>query len=63
MEDSITLSCIPVPWLDVNTLVEYTLQRNGVTAQYLIKSFSYGFDIDDTMSINMIKFYPDYAGI
>lgn len=63
MEDSITLSCVPVPWLDVNTLVEYTLQRNGVTAQYLIKSFSYGFDIDDTMSINMIKFYPDYAGI
>lgn len=63
MEDSITLSCVPVPWLDVNTLVEYTLQRNGVTAQYLIKSFSYGFDIDDTMSINMIKFYPEYAEI
>lgn len=63
MENSITLSCIPVPWLDVNMLVEYTLQRNGETNLYLVKSFSYGFNITDTMSVTMIKYYPDYSYI
>lgn len=63
INDSLTLSCVPIPWLDVNTLVEYTLQRNGETRQYLIKSFSYGFDIDDTMSITMVRYYPEYSGL
>ena len=63
MENSITLSCAPIPWLDVNILVEYTLNRNNVTAQYLVKSFSYGFNITDTMTVNMIKYYPEYAGM
>lgn len=63
MQNTLTLNCAPVNWLDVNTLVEYTLQRNGETNQYLIKSFSFGFDIDDTMSITMIKYYPEYAGL
>ena len=63
MENSITLSCIPIPWLDVNMLVEYTLNRNKVKDKYIIKSFSYGFNITDTMSVNIIKFYPNYAEI
>ena len=62
MNDSITLSCVSFPWLDVNTLVSYTLQRTGETRQYLVKSFSYGFDVDDSMSITMIRYYPEYSG-
>lgn len=61
MQDSLTISCVSVPWLDVNTLVEYTSQRNNVTALYIIKSISYGFDVDDYMEVNMIRFYPDYT--
>jgi hypothetical protein len=60
MQNSITLSCVSVPWLDVNTLVEYTLHRNNQKDKYIIKSISYGFDVDDFMQVNMIKFYPDY---
>ena len=60
INDNITLTCAPVPWLDVNILVDYTLQRNGEKHQYLIKSFSYGFDIDDTMTVTMSRYYPDY---
>ena len=63
MNDSITLSCVSFPWLDVNTLVSYTLQRTGETRQYLVKSFSYGFDVDDSMSITMIRYYPEYSGL
>ena len=60
IQDTITLTCVPIPWLDVNILVEYTLQRNGEKYQYLIKSFNYGFDIDDTMTVTMSRYYPDY---
>ena len=63
MQNSITLSCLPVYWLEVNTLVEYTLLKNNQKGQYLIKSFSYGFDIDDKMTITMIKYYPEYSDI
>ena len=45
IQDTITLTCVPIPWL------EY---------QYLIKSFNYGFDIDDTMTVTMSRYYPDY---
>lgn len=60
MQNSLSLSCVSVPWLDVNTLVEYTSQRTGETAQYIIKNISYGFDVDDHMEITMIKFFPAY---
>lgn len=60
MQNSITISCVTVPWLDVNTLVEYTLNKNNQKDKYIIKSISYGFDVDDYMQVNMIKFYPDY---
>lgn len=60
IQDTLTLTCVPIPWLDVNILVEYTSQRNGEKHQYLIKSFNYGFDIDDTMTVTMSRYYPDY---
>ena len=63
MNNSITLSTVPVFWLDVNSLVEYTSQSGGTTEQYLIKSISFGLGESDTQTINMIRFYPDYANI
>lgn len=61
IQDTITVVCAPVPWLDVNTLVEYTSARNGETHLYLIKAFGFGFDIDDTMSVTLSRYYPDYV--
>lgn len=58
MQNTLTISAVPVPWLDVNILVEYTLQRNNETALYLIKTISYGFDVDDIMQVTMMKYYP-----
>lgn len=63
MQNTVTLTCLPVAWLDVNTLVQYTTHRNHETNLYLIKSFSFGFDIDDTMSVTLMKYYPDYPGL
>ena len=59
MNNSISLNCIPVPWIDVNTKVRYTQRRNGKAGDYIIKSVNFGFGTSDTMNINMIKFYPE----
>lgn len=61
LQDAITLTCLPVPWLDVGVLVEYTLKRNNEKRQYIIQSISYGFDVDDTMSVTMHRYYPNYT--
>lgn len=57
MNNSVTLSCVPVFWLDVNQVVEYTLQRNGNKNKYLIKSINVGFGVGDNMTINMVQIY------
>lgn len=63
MNNTIQLSCVLVPWMDVNILVEYTSCRNNVKAQYLIKSINFGLSPTDNMTVKMIKFYPEQASI
>lgn len=63
MNNSLQVTCVIVPWIDVNILVEYTSQRNNQTNQYIIKSINFGLAANDTMTINMIQFYPQYTDI
>ena len=58
MNNSVTLSCVPVYWMNVNILAEYTTQANQETNQYLIKSITLGLGPSDSMTVNMIKYYP-----
>lgn len=57
MNATIDLTTVVVPWIDVNILCEYTSKRNNTTDRYLIKSAQFGLAPDESMSINMIKFY------
>lgn len=57
LNNTITLTTTPVYWLDVNTVVEYTLRRKDETAKYLIKNINYGFTVDSQMTITMFKYY------
>lgn len=59
MNNSVQLNCVPVPWMDVNILCRYTSLRNKETNQYLIKTISFGLAPTDSMSLSMIKFYPE----
>lgn len=59
MNNSVTLSCVPVYWLDVNVLVSYTSMRTKETNLYIIKSINFGLGATDSMTVNMIKFYPE----
>lgn len=63
MNNSLTLTCVPVYWTDVNILVQYTTQRNNQTNQYIIKSVNFGLAPTDNMTVNMIQFYPENTAI
>lgn len=63
MNNTIQLTCVPVPWLDVNILVSYTDMRNNETNQYIIKSINYGLSPSDNMTVTMMRFYPEQSAI
>ena len=58
--DSVTLTCIPIYWLDVNWLVSITLPNETTVSQYLIKSISISEGDTPTQQITMTKYYPYY---
>ena len=63
LNDTLTLTTIPVSWLDVNIKVQYTTQRNNETREYLIKSITWGLSPTETMTITMTRFYPEWPYI
>ena len=63
MNNTLNLTCVPVPWLDVNILVDYTTQRNNELNQYLIKSITFGLAPGDNMTLTLMKFYPEQSAI
>lgn len=60
MMDTITLTTLVVPWLDVNMKVEYTPQYNKKKNQYIIKNFSWSFG-SGTMTMTLYKFLEDFS--
>lgn len=65
LQDSITLTSIPNPWLDVNVLISHAIRGKSKenAAQYIIKSISTDYGIEGTQSINAITYYPLYPDI
>lgn len=59
MNETITLSTIFIPWLDVNIKVEYKKAQDDEVCQYLVKSISHS-PSSGTSSITLQKFYPLY---
>lgn len=65
LQDSITLTSIPNPWLDVNVLISHAIRGKSQenAAQYIVKSISTDYGIEGTQSINAITYYPLYPDI
>ena len=57
LQDSISLTCTPIPWLDVNIKTNYTSKETNTTNPYLIKSFTYGLGESDSTSVTLMRFY------
>lgn len=60
--DSITISVIPVYWLDVNKLIELKFNKDNISIEgrYIINSLSIPLDLKGTMSISAERYYPYY---
>lgn len=58
-QDAVTLEMIDIPWLDVNSKVEYTSYIDGETHQYIVKSIN-GSASEGTMTVELMRFYPLY---
>ena len=56
LQESINITLIDIPWLDVNWLVEYTSYTTKETNKYVIKQIS-GSSSDATIDVSMVKFY------
>ena len=60
MNDSITLTSVPIYWAEVNWMVSYTPLGQDVVNQYLIRSITTDLTYDGTQTYNMIRWYPYY---
>ena len=59
MKDTINLTMVIVPWLEVNQKVEYTSKLTGETNQYIITNLSWS-TLDGTMTMSMYRFLEDF---
>lgn len=60
MMDAINLTTLVVPWLEVNTKIEYTPKYNNLTNQYIVKSLSWSTG-NGTMSVTLYKFLESFS--
>lgn len=60
MMDTISLNTIVVPWLEVNTKIEYTPKYNNETSQYIVKNLSWSTG-EGTMNMTLYKFLESFS--
>lgn len=61
LNDSISLSIVPIPWMDVNIVVSHALKDSETQNRYIVKSYSVDYSsVSSTMSVSMISFYSYY---
>ena len=63
LNDTITLSTIPIPWLEVNTLFTHSVKNTNNSEQWIIDNYNVDYTENGTMSITAHKFYSYYPVI
>lgn len=58
MEDTLTITMVPVYWLDVNKKISFTYDNKTFT--YIIKSIDVDLSPSGLMTINVTRFYPQF---
>lgn len=65
LNETITLECMDIPFLEVNTKIEYKPRNSDSTEYYIIKRIQESF-MQGIMTIEMMKFYrlyPNFLGV
>ncbi|EXG87863.1 hypothetical protein K413DRAFT_4764 [Clostridium sp. ASBs410] len=60
MMDTISLTMLVVPWLEVNTKIEYTPRYNNTKNQYIIKNLSWSTG-EGVMNATLYKFMESFS--
>lgn len=60
LNDTISLSTIPIYWADVNWKVSYSPLGGDIKNEYMIQSISIPLSINGTQTFNLSRFYPLY---
>lgn len=63
MNNTITLNCVPVYWMDVNILCTHKPRESEIAYPYIIKSINTGLAPTDNMAVTMMRFYPEQSAI
>ena len=53
--ESVTLSCLPIYYLEPNTRIHIQNPKSSIYGDYIIKSISFSFDKGSSMTINTVK--------
>lgn len=64
LQDSITLNCLPIYWIEVNKVISITLpnkQGDEETNLYIIKSVNTTYGVTGVQSIQCMRYYPYYS--
>lgn len=59
MQDSLSISIVAIPWLDVNMKVQFTSKITKQTHEYIITSINCDYSTYQ-MQVQLSRFYPDY---
>lgn len=60
LNDNISLTSIPIPWVDVNIVISHATKGGTEQARYIIKSYTADYGESNSMTITAITFYPYY---
>lgn len=61
LNDSISLSTIPIPWLDVNIIMSHAMKLQGDPKKYMIQSYNAQYGDTNSMTISASSWYPYYT--
>ena len=57
LQDTVTLTCVPIYWIDVNILVEKEV--DGEIKKYLVKNVNTNLDINGTQTVTLMTYYEE----
>ena len=60
LNDNITMTIVPIPWIDTNIVILHRFGQKEIPSKYIIKSFNVDYSTGGTMTINAITWYPYY---
>ena len=60
LNDTLSLTCLPIYWLDVNWLVYITLPTETEAKPYIVKEISTNGGVTGTQTIQLMSFYSYY---